>query len=217
MPIQEHRVNYQTSNSFSTLNELTDSTKNIWFVFHGMGYLSRYFLRYFGQLDPSENFIIAPQAPSKYYQGTAFKHVGASWLTKEETKNETANVLSYVQAVADQFNLNNDPRLIVMGYSQGVSIATRWMASQKVAAKMLLLHSGGIPVELVPKDFEYLPKHMPVVYLYGDNDQYITEARKTEQALIGSKLFGEQLEVVVFKGVHEVNTHYLTSISKNYL
>lgn len=217
MPIQEHRVIYQTSNSFSTLNQLTQKTKNIWFVFHGMGYLSRYFLRYFDHLDPEENFIIAPQAPSKYYQGTAFKHVGASWLTKEQTKEETVNVLTYVQAVANQFDLQNDPRLIVMGYSQGVSIATRWMAAQKVSPKTLLLHSGGIPVELTPSDFQYLPEATSVTYLYGDNDQYITEARKTEQELIGTKLFGDRLQVQVFKGIHEVNKDFILQVSENFL
>ncbi len=217
MHIQEHRVNYQATNSFSTLNELTDKTKNIWFVFHGMGYLSRYFLRYFSQLDPVQNFVIAPQAPSKYYQGKEFKHVGASWLTKEETIEETKNVLEYVQTIAEQYNLKNDPRLIVIGYSQGVSIATRWMAVHKISPKYLLLHSGGIPTELAPKDFDYLPNQMPVVYLYGDNDQYITEARITEQSLIGTKLFGNRLEIVVFKGVHEVNTSFIIDISRKFL
>lgn len=79
------RVFYRTSNSFETCNALTDRTKNVWIALHGMGYLSRYFLRSFQSLNPVENYIIAPQAPSKYYLKNDFKYVGASWLTKEDT------------------------------------------------------------------------------------------------------------------------------------
>ena len=43
----EKEIYYSVNNSYSTLNELTEATKNIWFVCHGMGYLSRYFIKYF--------------------------------------------------------------------------------------------------------------------------------------------------------------------------
>ncbi len=91
----EKQVSYTNTNTYHTLNKYTSKTKNVWLVFHGMGYLSRYFIQYFSQLDATENFIVAPQAPSKYYQGKNFKHVGASWLTRENTLLETENVLAY--------------------------------------------------------------------------------------------------------------------------
>ena len=50
MNSEEKEITYQTSNSYSTLNQLTERTKNVWFVCHGMGYLSRYFLKYFKEL-----------------------------------------------------------------------------------------------------------------------------------------------------------------------
>ncbi|HBY66843.1 MAG TPA: esterase, partial [Flavobacteriaceae bacterium] len=89
----EKEVSYTSTNTYTTVNTLTPKTKNIWIAFHGLGYLSRYFAKYFKHLNPEENYIIIPQAPSKYYQGSNFKHVGASWLTKENTVAETKNVL----------------------------------------------------------------------------------------------------------------------------
>jgi len=74
----EKQVSYQIKNSYSTLNNYTEKTKNVWVVFHGIGYLSRYFLKYFKHLDPEENYIIAPQAQSKYYLNNKYRHVGAS-------------------------------------------------------------------------------------------------------------------------------------------
>ena len=210
---KEKKVTYRNSNTYSTLNTLTSKTKTIWIVFHGMGYLSRYFIRYFDELSPDENYIIAPQAPSKYYQGTDFKHVGASWLTKENTQDETKNILRYVDAVYQNEAADFKGNLIVLGYSQGVSIAARWVARRKIVCHRLILHSGGIPTELKPEDFSFLPPETKVTYLYGNNDQYITEARITEQSLIGSKLFGDKLSIEVFDGKHEVNKRFIKKIA----
>lgn len=208
MSIQKE-VTYTTTNTYHTLNELTEKTKNVWMVFHGMGYLSKYFINYFSELNAEENFIIAPQAPSKYYQGNDFKHVGASWLTRENTQLETQNILKYIDAIYEKELAETTANLIVMGYSQGVSIATRWVASRKVQCDKLILHSGGIPNELQPNDFEFLKTDAEVIYLYGNKDQYITEARETEEKLKGTKLFQDLLNIEVFDGIHEVNRELL--------
>lgn len=214
--MKEKTVSYSHSNTYSTLNRLSPKTKNIWLVCHGMGYLSRYFIQYFKDLDPDENYIIAPQAASKYYQDKKFTYVGASWLTKENTPTEKQNVLRYLDEVWTTESAQwqqQDIKLICMGYSQGVSIITRWLAHSKVSCDYLLLHSGAIPKELKPTDFNFLAATTPVVYLYGNKDAYITEARTTEQQLIGTALFGDRLLVKVFEGVHEVNVEFLLGIA----
>ncbi len=210
----EKKVIYTTSNTYSVLNNLTEKTKNVWIVFHGLGYLSKYFINYFSKINPEENYIIAPQAPSKYYQGRNFKHVGASWLTKENTIDETKNVLAYVDEIFKS-ELDNPPyNLIILGYSQGVSIATRWVSSRKINCNHLILHSGGIPTELKPEDFTFLNKQTQVTYLYGDKDEYINEARKTEETIKGTNLFGKNLDIQVFDGIHEVNTDFIIKLSE---
>ncbi|MBT8262454.1 MAG: esterase [Bacteroidia bacterium] len=211
----EKRVSYNATAAYYTVNTLSEKTKNIWLVFHGMGYLSRYFTRYFSDLNSEENFIIAPQAPSKYYIGPEFKHVGASWLTREDTSEETKNVLNYIDAVCEAEPISSDSRFIVLGYSQGVSIASRWLASRKIQCDHLILHSGGIPKELKPEDFDYMHPETDVTYIYGDKDEYITEARKTEETLRGSNLFRDKLKIEVFDGIHEVSGEFLQKIAHN--
>ncbi|MAP80916.1 MAG: esterase [Aequorivita sp.] len=210
----QKEVTYSSTNTYHTLNKLTNKTKNIWIVFHGLGYLSKYFIRYFSELDPDENYVIAPQAPSKYYQDNRFKHIGASWLTRENTATETENILNYVDAVYKSELANFNAKLIVLGYSQGVSIATRWVAKRKIQCDTLVLHSGGIPKELNPEDFEFLTDDTRVIYIYGDKDEYITEARKTEEYLKGTALFNKKLKIEVFNGKHEVYKPFLLTISK---
>lgn len=210
----ENQVSYTSTNTYNTLNTLTEKTKNVWLVFHGMGYLSKYFIEYFSELDPEENYIIAPQAPAKYYQDMSFKRIGASWLTRENTRMETDNILNYVDAVFENELSGIIPNLIVMGYSQGVSIATRWVASRKIQCSRIIIHSGGIPKELTAKDFAFQNSETVVNCVYGDKDPFITEARKIEEKEKGIVLFQERLKIESFDGVHEVNRSFLEKISK---
>ena len=136
------KVVYSSINTYETLNELNESTKYVWFVFHGMGYLSRYFLKGFKDLPARENYIIAPQAPSKYYMDPEFKKVGASWLTREETALEIDNILNYLAAVHKAEIIPEHIKIIVLGYSQGVSITARWVARQQIRCDKLVFYAG---------------------------------------------------------------------------
>ncbi|WGK64148.1 alpha/beta hydrolase [Croceiramulus getboli] len=212
---KEKECTYSSVNSYSTLNKRTDKTKNVWFVFHGMGYLSRYFLNYFKHLNREENYIIAPQAPSKYYQDDRFKHVGASWLTREERDRSMQNNLNYLNAVFEgelgTVDLSN-LRFIVLGYSQGVSVALRWIASRNISCDDLVIHSGGLPEELEKSQFEHL-QNASIHQVFGDSDHYISPSRLDLEQKKSKALFGDQVTQVVFKGGHEVNTSFIEQLS----
>jgi len=208
--VEEKEISYTTTNSYSTLNTLTDETKRIWLVCHGMGYLSRYFLKYFEGLDAKHNYIIAPQAQSKYYLPPKFQHVGGSWLTKENTIKETENVMRYIDAVFEAEGLPNAFPLIIMGYSQGVSVAMRYMAKRQLQCEHLILHSGGIPKELTVEDFKYFNGKVHLVY--GTNDEYLNEARITEEGNRAKQLFGNNVAILPFEGTHEVNVEFINNL-----
>lgn len=206
----EKELTYKTSNTYSTLNQLTSQTENIWFVCHGMGYLSRYFLKYFKGLDAEKNYVVAPQAPSKYYLDPKFKNVGASWLTKEHTVLETENIMKYFDAIFEEENILKDKKLIILGYSQGVSVAMRYMSKRKIQAEMLVIHSGGIPKELTPQDFSFFEGKVKLVY--GTDDAYLNKARIETETEKAKELFGNQFEIIAFKGKHEVNAEIIKKI-----
>jgi len=207
------QVQYSTTNRYDILNQKTSTTRYVWLVFHGMGYLSKYFIKYFDGLDSDKHYIIAPQAPSKYYQDNRYKRIGASWLTREDTQMDLANVLNFIDAIYNSENLA-DLKLIVLGYSQGVSIATRWLAHSKVACHQLILHSGGIPKELLPEQFEFLPEDCPVDYVYGEEDPYIHGERILQESQHAQQLFGARFRLHPFKGAHVVNRDYIMNSYK---
>lgn len=209
----EKKVTYRTTNTYETRNTQTSKTKNIWIVLHGIGYLSKYFIRYFDELNADENYIIAPQAPAKYYLKNEYKYVGASWLTKENRVLETSNVLAYLDAVFEAEKLSSACNLILFGFSQGVSIATRWVASRKIVCQKVVLYAGGIPKELTPEDFAFLdPKETEVIVLVGDKDPYLTaEVMKAESERI-DKLFHGNAKQEIFEGGHEVKKEIINTL-----
>ena len=205
MNTQEKVVTYKTSNTYETLNKNTNRTKHVWLVFHGIGYLGRYFLKYFKDLDPEENYIIAPQAPSKYYLNGKYVHVGASWLTKENTAQEMQNINQYVNAVLEAEAISKDQNLIVFGFSQGVSIATRYTVLNKLKCQMLVLYAGGIPNELKAEDFTFLEKQKTAIkIIVGDQDEYLNEERMQLETKKITSLFNNRAEIHIFNGGHEV-------------
>ncbi|HEX9825890.1 MAG TPA: esterase [Flavobacteriaceae bacterium] len=210
MNLEDKEISYTTTNSYSTLNTLTAHTKNIWFVCHGMGYLSRYFLNYFEKLEATENYVIAPQAQSKYYIPPKFQFVGASWLTKENTIKETENVMRYFDAVFEAEAIPKDKHLIVVGFSQGVSVAMRYIAKRQLHCQQLILHSGGIPKELTAKDFKFLKANVHLIY--GKNDEYLNEDRMLEEKNRAFELFGDAVTIIPFEGKHEVNVDLITNL-----
>ncbi len=199
------QTSYKTTNTYRTLNTLSDKTINIWIVLHGIGYLSKYFIRYFDELNKDENYIIAPQAPSKYYLKDEYKYVGASWLTKEDTVLETKNVLAYLDAIFAAESLYTSKNLILFGFSQGVSIAARWFVSRKINCKHLILYAGSLPKELTSKDFSFIDyKQTKITFVVGNKDPYLTaNVLKSETERI-TQLFQENAAIHIFDGKHEV-------------
>lgn len=208
----EKQVTYRSSNTYDTLNSLNDSTRNIWIVFHGIGYLSRFFLRYFEELPAEEHYLIAPQAPSKYYLNNKYRRVGASWLTRENTIPEIDNVLKYLDAVYQAEAIPTDRNLVIFGYSQGVSIATRWITSRKIPCRTLILYAGTIPEELTPADFAYMEPDISVVAVVGDQDEYLNAERLEREQDKLKNLFQGSVRHLVFQGGHEVKKELINQL-----
>jgi len=208
----EKEVSYNISNTYSTLNSLTSKTHTVWLVCHGIGYLSRFFLKYFDALDPDENYIIAPQAQSKYYLGSKYTHVGASWLTKENTIVEIGNVLRYLDAVLKAEKFQNKLNFIVLGYSQGVSVVSRYVASRKLRCDQLVLMSGGIPKELKSASFDFMKGKTKVSMFYGTEDEYLNEERLKYEKQRFKELFGAAAKIIPFEGKHELNKECLATL-----
>ncbi|APQ18537.1 alpha/beta hydrolase [Maribacter hydrothermalis] len=212
MENQIKNISYKSTNTYDTLNELNRDTKRVWVVFHGIGFLSRFFLNYFTELPKNENYIIAPQAPSKYYLKNEYKHVGASWLTKENTIQETVNLFNYLDAVLKNENLPDHCKIVFFGFSQGVSIALRYLAYSKLECAKLILYAGGLPKELKKSDFSFLSDRTEIISILGNQDEYLTPDRLVDESKKLKMLFGNKVRQIRFEGGHEVKKEIINQL-----
>ena len=124
------------------LNSVTTKTKNIWIVFHGYGQLAEYFIKHFEELDADENSIIAVEGLSRFYVDGLTGRVGASWMTKDDRESEIVDQSNYINAVLKDCDINpkdGNRNLIILGFSQGTSTAIRWMTTNNIRPKQLLM------------------------------------------------------------------------------
>ncbi len=200
----EKLLSFEGVYPYETLNARGENTKRVWVVFHGIGFLSRYFLRYFTHLDPGENYIIAPQAPSLCYLDKTYRHVGASWLTREHTARNMQNLLNYLQALYRKEHLEAAPELVLMGYSQGVSVLCRWLALDKITCNRVVLYAGRVPEELGPEDFLHLPPETAVEVHEGDSDAFLPLSERPAREARLRELFGDRLKLLSYPGGHDL-------------
>ena len=62
-----HHIETKKTGRFFTLGNLGSQTNHIWLVLHGYGQLGEFFIRNFKIINNEENFIIAPEALSRFY------------------------------------------------------------------------------------------------------------------------------------------------------
>jgi predicted esterase len=109
------------------------SPEELWIVLHGYRQLARRFLRPFRGLAGPDRLIVAPEGHSRFYlEGAPGPHrsgdpVGASWMTREDREMEIRDYVAYLDRVRDRF-AGPGTRLTVLGFSQGVHTAARWVA-----------------------------------------------------------------------------------------
>ncbi len=208
-PGNEKLLSFEATHPYEVLNSWGPQTKRVWVVFHGIGFLARYFLKYFSELNPEENYVIAPQAPSLCYLDQTYRHVGASWLTREQTARNMENLLNYLEELYRLEALDKVPELVLMGYSQGVSVVCRWLALKKRTCHRLILYAGRVPGELGPEDFRHLSPNTVVEVFEGDSDAYLSDDDLPVRKERLTDLFGGRLRFIRYKGGHELKKELL--------
>lgn len=216
--LQRH-VSFSFSAPYYTLNNVTPATKYIWVVCHGYAQLAEFFVQKFDFLDSSKHFVIAPQGLSRLYLDQTYGRVGASWMTKEDRETELTNQRAYFDAVFDPIFEDIDfdhYKLILFGFSQGVSAVTRLAAHKKWPFHKMVLWAGGFPKELTPADFAFVSPRAEVIGCIGRQDIYYSEQLLAQEKVRLRELFGKNTRSLVFEGKHEVNREELMRLASKF-
>ncbi len=164
--------------------------REVWLALHGYGQLAARFIRHLAPLADGTRLIVAPEALSRFYlehpatAGSAHTRVGATWMTREDRVAEIADQVEYLDAVCDTVLAppgGHRPRLHVIGFSQGVATATRWLANGRTRAAHLVLWSGRIPADLFPMPDDHPLRHLRIDVVTGAHDPLATTDVLDEQ------------------------------------
>ncbi|RYF77487.1 MAG: phospholipase [Cytophagaceae bacterium] len=214
--ITEHHVTVQRTARFYQLGTLSEKTRRIWFVLHGYGQLAQYFIRRFDVVADDETLIVAPEGLSRLYTDQQAGKVGASWLTREDRDNEVIDYVTYLDQVVA--NVLGDQSLdglevTLMGFSQGASTVCRWLdKSRQIRADRLILWAGYFPNGLSDILSPETITDLPVAYVYGDQDEYISQLSDIDLYLNRLTADVPQLELIPFHGKHVVDREVLKKL-----
>ncbi|HXA01201.1 MAG TPA: hypothetical protein VNW99_04385 [Cytophagaceae bacterium] len=211
--MQKHYFTTPRTARYFTLGN--PGAETIWFVCHGYGQLAEYFIKNFDGLDLQKNFIVAPEALSRFYLEGFSGRVGATWMTKEERVPEINDHINYLNSLYELFlKKRTEVRINILGFSQGVPAVCRWVAHGKVKFDKLILWAGIFPPDL-NTDFSFtvenLLKDKLTYIVYGKQDQFLKEEHLSE--IEKFKLIKPDLNVLIYEGKHEINKAILKKIS----
>jgi predicted esterase len=215
--MKKHLLKVSRTARYFTLGEFSEETKRVWFVCHGYGQLAEYFIRNFEVIDDGTNFIVAPEALSRFYLEGFSGRVGASWMTKEERDSEIADNVQYLNELYFTILKDQDIEKLnihVLGFSQGVPAACRWVADGEVKFDKLILWAGIFPPDM-NNDFQFTADHLlkdkQTYIIYGNKDPFLKEEHFKEIENFGK--IKPDLKVIIFEGKHELKGEILKEIS----
>lgn len=205
---------------YAMIGEPGPHIRDVWIVCHGHAQLARKFIERFRVIEAMDRLIIAPEALNRYYLEGGFhgpsSRVGATWMTTEDRESEIADYIAYLddlQAEIFRSVIRSGCTLRVLGFSQGVATAARWVAAGNANADQLILWAGSLPAELtVESAARFNGSGLPLLMVAGEQDQYITAKVIAEQVAALRRL-GVTPEVVTFQGGHEMDAATLARIA----
>ena len=214
-PIREAHIVVERTARYCTLGE--PDADEVWFVLHGYKQLARRFLRRFVPIAAPGRLIVAPEALSRFYvERQAGRHgpesiVGGTWMTREDRLTEIRDYVAYLDRLCASVAPPGVP-ITVLGFSQGVATAARWVTHGAVRPRRALFWGDAIPPDLdMPAAAEALAG-VETVIVRGREDRSIDDALSTseEERL---RAAGVSYRVEEYDGGHDIDPECLRRLA----
>ena len=214
--MREHHLEVARTARYWTVGD------ELWFVLHGYRQLARRFLRRFEPIDDGRRLVVAPEALSRFYVSAgegrhgAASVVGATWMTREDREHEITDYVRYLDRLAERVRggLAAPPgRVVVLGFSQGVATATRWVVHGSVRPDRLLLWGDFTPPDLDVERARGALEGVDVVTVRGSEDPALSPRLAEEEAvrLAGA---GVRVRPIRYEGGHDIDADTLRALAE---
>ena len=216
--MQPSELSFEFKARYFKIGQVDSKTKAIWIVLHGYGQLAQFFLRNFSLLEKHHICVIAPEGLSRFYledvqsrAQSGNNRVGATWMTKENRVMDIENYLTYLNSLYAKEVGSSTLPVTILGFSQGVATASRWVLDRKIRFDRLILWAGILPPDMDFDSGKEILTGKDILLVYGKQDPYLNDDRFAEM-----KLFSEKLQikprVIEFDGAHQMNESVLAGL-----
>ena len=218
LPIaQEHLIPVQKTARFHTLGLIGPQIRQIWFVIHGYGQLSSFFIKHFEGIVDFETLVVAPEGMSLFYIPPGWQRVGATWMTKEKRQSEIDDYVAFLDQVKEHVlaEIGHHCQINLLGFSQGATTAWRWAKLGNAAPKHFVNWAGSLPEELGSM-ISVNGQRTHLYYVHSSEDEYISAEAAQKQTLALQKL-DPSLKTYHFDGNHRMDDATLQAIYNDIL
>ena len=217
--VEEHRIRIQKTARYFTLGDPGPGTRELWVVCHGYRQLARRFLRRFRCLDDGSRLIVAPEGLSRFYLDDGTREhgpgdrIGATWMTREDRLAEIRDYVAYLDAVVDEVHRGGAfEGLVVLGFSQGVHTACRWVVAGDLPVRRLICWGAYPPDDLDPGRRLARLAGADLVLVRGLSDAHAPRTAHERQELKLGKL-GIPFRTATHAGGHELDGALLEELA----
>lgn len=203
---------------YSTYGELTASTKYFWFALHGSKMLCEQMLYKFKDFDPKEHFVVAPEGLNRFYEKDFGGPVVASWMTKRDRLHEIEDNGNYLSGLYQYFlaQLPQGCKKTIMAFSQGGTIAFRWLYQKEVEVDNVIPYACWIPEDIDLTASKTDLNASQLLFTYGKEDQFLTEKYI---AMVGDVINKSDVNMTFlpYTGNHRISKDQLNLIFEQYI
>jgi dienelactone hydrolase len=191
----------------------------IWFALHGYGQLAPRFANRFVGCLPDECCVVAPEGLSRFYaeaprgDGTHLQRVGATWMTREAREDDIADTLHWLALVYADV-MGEAPagvRVGVLGFSQGVATASRWLATGTVRPQRFVAWAGRTAHDVHEVPLRACLQQADVLFVCGDQDPFFAE-EQAEAELAVLRRWQPGATRLRFAGAHQLDGSILRQV-----
>ena len=204
--MEKKNISISKKARYFQLGKISEQTKTIWFVFHGYGMLSQYFIKKFKSLENNQTVIISPEALSRFYIGKNYDRVGASWITKEDKLDDIDDNIAYLNSLFQSTTKNIDLNSInihVLGFSQGGATACRWILNSNIKINSLGLWGADIPIDCLSENNRGKWNQFKTTLIVGKKDEFISEENKKKFAKLLNS-YNLNYDLIEYDGTHKI-------------
>lgn len=214
----EHHIAVERTARYWTLGT-PETAEEVWLVLHGYKQLARRFVRRFAPIDDGRRLIVAPEALSRFYvSSTEGRHgaasvVGATWMTREDRRSEIRDYVGYLDRLAEHVaDLTGAVPRTVLGFSQGVATATRWVVHGETRPDRLVLWGDVSPPDLDLELARVRFDPVDVVMVRGAHDRALDPGLVDEERSRLSEA-GVTYRTVRYDGGHDIEADTLAALA----